>query len=105
MNDAPYVSLARAALGHAARRLATALAATGRADTVGAEGDVHAVERAVAVYVATYGHEAAGQALRGTVVARVRSALSTDDGAGYPEAVIARVVAIARRAVDRSLAE
>jgi hypothetical protein len=103
MNDAPHVALARTALVHATRRLAAALSP--RSDPGGAEAHVRALERAVVAYVATYGTGRDRGELAHMVATRVRSALWTDDVAGYPEALIGLVVDIARQAVDDALVE
>jgi hypothetical protein len=101
MNDAPQAAHTRATLVHAARRLAAAFHA--RAEGAGAETSVRALERAVVAYVVTYGGAWDRGDVATRVAARVRSALWTDDAAGHPEAVIALVVDIARRAADTAL--
>jgi hypothetical protein len=103
MNDAPHVALARTALIHAARRLAAALGP--RSEAGGAEAHIRALARAVVAYVATYGTGRDRGELASMVASRVRSALGSDDVAGYPEAVVGLVVDIARQAVDDALLE
>jgi hypothetical protein len=102
-HDAPHVSLARATLVHAARRLAAAIGPRG--DVTGTEADVRALERSVVAYIATYGVARDRRDLAGMIATRVRSALWTDDFAGHPERAIGLVVEIARRAAGEVLPE
>jgi hypothetical protein len=103
MTDAPRGALARATLVDAARCLAAALSSP--PDATRADPPVHALERAVAAYVAAHGTGMGPRALSGMVASRVRAAFRTGDEAGYSGAVIGRVVSSARRAVGAAIAE